>query len=183
MKLNFVTSNEGKFRSFKNVASSLDYDFERRELDYPENHDSNSTLKIAEDGARYCCKKLGEPAVVTDAGLFINTLNSFPGVNTGFALKTLGNRRILKLLEGEEKREAVFRLSIASYSQEKGLISLTEETRGKITRELRGGKGFGFDPIFLPKGYENTFAERPELRDREGPLKPATQELVERLQN
>lgn len=177
MKINFVTGNEGKFDSFRNIVPE-EVDLERTPMEYPENHDSNSTEEIAREGAIYCHREIREPVVVTDAGLYIEALKGFPGVNTGFALKTIGNQGFLKLLENEENRSAVFRLSLA-YKDGATVQVFTSETQGYIPENARGEKGFGFDPVFIPDGHEKTFGERPELRDTRGPLNPAIHDFVE----
>ncbi|MFB6204228.1 MAG: non-canonical purine NTP pyrophosphatase [Candidatus Nanohaloarchaea archaeon] len=177
MRINFVTGNEGKFESFSNIVPE-DVELERTPMDYPEDHDSNSTEDIAREGARYCHDELGEPVVVTDAGLFIDSLDGFPGVNTGFALDTIGREGLLKLMENTENRSAVFRLSLAYRDSDTARV-FTSETPGSIPESVRGEKGFGFDPVFVPEGHEETFGERPELRDTEGPLHPAIHEFME----
>jgi XTP/dITP diphosphohydrolase len=180
VKLVFVTGNDGKYRSFVNIASRIDVDVERRELDYPENHDLNSTRKIAMGGAEYCSEKLGEPVVVTDAGLFIEALDGFPGVSTGFTLDRIGNKGLLKLLEEKDDRSAVFRITLA-FSDGETTEAFTSGTSGRIAERERGG-GFGFDPIFAPEGHEATFGEKPELRDNVGPLNHAMEDAVEWLE-
>lgn len=179
VELVFVTGNEGKFRSFKNIARDRGIEMERRELDYPEDHDSNSTRKIATKGAQHCSEFFDEPVVVTDAGLFINALDGFPGVNTGFALEKIGNSGLLKLLNDKDDRSAVFRITLA-FSDGKTTKAFTSGTEGRIAIEKRG-EGFGFDPIFIPEDHDRTFGEKPELRDSIGPLDQAMEEALQWL--
>lgn len=181
MKLVFVTGNDGKYRSFRNIASEIDIDVKRRKIDYPENHDSNSTRKIALEGAEYCSSELGEPVVVTDAGLFIEALEGFPGVSTSFTLSRIGTEGILRLMNGVKDRSAVFRISLA-FSDGNTSKAFTNGVSGIITEEERG-EGFGFDSVFQLEGEDETFGENPEIRDQEGPLKDIMQDMVEWLEN
>ena len=176
MELVFVTGNEGKYRSFRNIAEERGIKVERRELDYPEDHDSNSTRKIAMQGAEYCAEELGETVVVTDAGLFIETLDGFPGVNTGFTLDKIGNSGLIGLLENENNRKAVFRISVG-FSDGETVKGFTAGTEGRIAEKERGD-GFGFDPIFIPQGHGKTFGEDENLRDSVGPLVEAMEETI-----
>ena len=97
--------------------------------------------------------------MVEDAGLFIEALKGFPGPYSSYVYKTLGVQGILKLMEGVKRREAYF-LSAIAYA-EPGLEPkvFLGKVEGFIVPEARGSKGFGFDPIFQPKGSEKTFAE------------------------
>lgn len=173
MKLTLVTSNEGKYRSFRNSVETVEnLKLDRVDMDYPEDHDSNSTRKIARKGARHCFEKLGEPVIVSDGGLFIEAFNGFPGVNTGFVMDTLGNEGILNLMKNEENRKAEFQITVG-YAGPERTETFQGAMKGHITRKKRGEEGFGFDPVFQPDGFEKTLAEKPELRDSEGPLPEA----------
>ncbi|MBC5793382.1 MAG: non-canonical purine NTP pyrophosphatase [Nanohaloarchaea archaeon] len=177
--ITLVTSNEDKLESFRNASKNTEINFERKNIDYPEDHDSNSTSEIAEKGANHCFEKLGEPVIVTDIGLFIDSLNGFPGVNTSFVLDTIGNQGLLKLLENEENRNAEVKLSIGYCDKERN-FSVTASTKGTITEKQRG-EGFGFDPVFRPKGFDKTFGEDPKMRDRESPRKDAIEKFLKKL--
>jgi XTP/dITP diphosphohydrolase len=97
--------------------------------------------------------------IVDDTGLFIDALKGFPGVWSAYAQKTIGNKGILKLMEGVEDRGAEFRCCIGcDLNGERTVV--TGVCRGYITDSERGTDGFGFDPIFSPDG-KLTFAEMP----------------------
>jgi len=107
-----------------------------------------------------------------DTGLEVEALDNEPGVysaryaavdgNTGFKSReelTRANiRKLLKLLEGKESRKARFRTVIALVIDGKEKI-FEGVARGEIIYEERGGKGFGYDPVFVPEGGTRTFAE------------------------
>jgi len=102
--------------------------------------------------------KLKEIFFVEDAGLFIRALNGFPGPYSSFVYKTIGIRGILKLLNDVSDRTAFFKSVIGLWCNDH--IEIFEGVvEGHITKEPRGAGGFGFDPIFIPKGCKKTFAE------------------------
>ncbi len=93
-----------------------------------------------------------------DAGLFVDALNGFPGPYSSYVLKTIGYNGVLKLMEGIENRNAKFQSVIGLCFRNEVKI-FKGEVNGRISHEARGNKGFGFDPIFIPNGYDKTFAE------------------------
>ncbi len=95
-----------------------------------------------------------------DAGLFIESLNGFPGPYSSYVYKTIGLLGILKLLENISDRRAYFKSAIAYRVRgEENIRIAVGIVRGSISKEIRGSRGFGFDPIFIPERYEKTFAE------------------------
>ncbi len=95
-----------------------------------------------------------------DAGLFIEVLNGFPGPYSSYVYRTIGLSGVLKLLEDKPVRKAYFKSAVAYRFRGEDFIRVsTGVVTGSISREIRGSKGFGFDPIFIPSGYEKTFAE------------------------
>lgn len=67
-------------------------------------------------------------------------------------------QKLLKELEGKENRKAQFRTAICLIMEGKEYL-FEGIVKGKIIEEKRGGAGFGYDPIFVPEGHEQTFAE------------------------
>ena len=95
--------------------------------------------------------------IVDDTGLFIDSLKGFPGVWSAYAQKTIGNKGILKLMDGVEDRGAEFRCCIGCDIDGERIV-VVGVCRGYITESEKGTDGFGFDPIFSPYG-KLTFAE------------------------
>jgi XTP/dITP diphosphohydrolase len=117
-----------------------------------------------EEVARYASNQISGPSqgrlvAVEDSGLFISSLSGFPGAYSSFVLKTLGVEGILTLLSNQRDRRAQFQTIVALSGQGfltkvfKGTVS------GRIALRAEGSAGFGFDPIFIPKGARLTFAE------------------------
>ncbi|WP_457619849.1 XTP/dITP diphosphatase [Methanopyrus sp.] len=158
MKVLFATGNIGKYREAKRILARYGIEVERVDIDYPELQ-SDSLEEIAAYGARHCAESLGRSVIVEDSGLFVEALNGFPGPYSAYVFDTIGNEGILKLLEGEENREAKF-ISVVGYCEPGGRpVTFTGEVRGRIAEEPRGEEGFGYDPIFIPEGEDRTFAE------------------------
>ncbi|MCS7119227.1 MAG: XTP/dITP diphosphatase [Archaeoglobaceae archaeon] len=151
----FITSNKGKFKEVKEVAKifSIEIEWLNREYEEPQ---GESLEEIAIKSAKKLAKEIKEPFFIEDSGLFIESLNGFPGPYSSYVFKTIGNKGIIKLMEGIESRGAYFKAVIAFFDGSE-IKTFDGIVYGEISREIRGGGGFGFDPIFL---YGNrTFAE------------------------
>ncbi|WP_094228137.1 XTP/dITP diphosphatase [Methanolobus psychrotolerans] len=155
-KIVFVTGNKGKFREVKDILASKGFEVVQNTDGYPELQED--TLEpIAAYGAKWASSKLGLPVIVDDSGLFINALNGFPGPYSAFVEKNLGNSRVLKVMEGETERSAVFK-SVIGYCEPGGEpLTFTGTVKGNIAFEELGAGGFGYDPIFDYNG--KTFGE------------------------
>ncbi|MEM2849765.1 MAG: XTP/dITP diphosphatase [Candidatus Bathyarchaeia archaeon] len=159
MNIYFATKNEGKFREAKPIFESLDLNLTMLDVDKIEIQ-SDSLEDIASYAAKELTERLNLKVVVEDAGLFIKSLNGFPGPYSAYTFKTIGLNGILKLMGGVSDRYAYF-LSIVAYAEpEKPVKIFQGKVEGLITYEPRGFEGFGFDPIFQPlNGNGKTFAE------------------------
>ena len=114
--------------------------------------------------AWYVYNKCGIPCFADDTGLEVEALNGAPGV---YSARYAGESKDSKLnmllllenMKGKTNRNARFRTIIA-YIDENAQEHIFEgEIRGKIIENMAGTNGFGYDPIFVPEGYEQTFAE------------------------
>jgi len=155
-ELYFITSNKGKVKEAKEKLNHLDIEIIQLELDYPEIQASD-LKEIALYGLDFCSEKFKSPFFLEDSGLFIEELNSFPGPYSRYVHETIGNDGILKLLLGLSNRNAYFKSVIGLYNN--GPIIFEGVSRGKISNEIIGKSGFGYDPIFMPENSEKTFGE------------------------
>jgi XTP/dITP diphosphohydrolase len=120
--------------------------------------EGNSLIK-----AQYVFNTYGIDCIADDSGLEVEILNGEPGVYSARYAGEHGNHEknmslLLKNLEGKSNRNARFRTVITLILD--GSVELFEGiVEGRIIEEKRGHKGFGYDPIFIPNGYESTFAE------------------------
>lgn len=132
--------------------------------------EANSQIKaqaIMEWMRRYSPDQLGtiEGVFADDTGLEIDALGGQPGVYTarwaGEAHNdALNRRKALSELQGITNRQAQFRTVITLISS-KQTLQVEGVVRGRIATEEYGNNGFGYDPIFIPEGYDKTFAELP----------------------
>ena len=165
MKIVFATNNAHKLSE---VRAVLGEGFELVTLkevgifeDIPETGetlDENASIK-----ARYVYERTGLDCFADDTGLEVEALNGEPGVRSaryatdGHDFKA-NNIKLLTVLTGEQNRNARFRTVIS-------LIRGGEEVRvegivnGRIATEESGSEGFGYDPLFVPNGYDRTFAD------------------------
>ncbi len=161
MKVTFVTSNEGKYREAKYIGERYGIEVEWLREEYLEPQ-GNDLKEIAKKSAEILAKKINKPFFIEDSGLFILALKGFPGPYSSFVFKTIGNEGILKLMDGIEDRRAYF-LAVIAFFDGKNVLTFEGRVDGRIATEIRGDKGFGFDPIFEYEG--KTFAEMGEEKN------------------
>ena len=150
------TSSDHKYAEAKEILNEYGIELDRLNIDRVEIQADDPEL-IAE----YSLKVLDVdiPLLIEDAGLYIDKYFGFPGPYSSYALRTINNEGILKLMEDDEDREARY---ISAVAYRDGDISMTfrGEVTGWISCEERGINGFGYDPIFVPaEGDGRTFAE------------------------
>jgi XTP/dITP diphosphohydrolase len=167
MKLVIATRNAHKLDEIHDI-----FDFANLEVlsafDFPDVPDVVEDGKTLEDNAK---KKAVEIALATgcwaladDSGLEVNALNGAPGV---YSARYAGehcsyadnNARLLEELAGKADRSARFRTVIALSDPGGNVQTVAGECPGVIIGEQRGTNGFGYDPLFVPSGYSETFAE------------------------
>ncbi len=195
MQLLFATLNQGKWREAQAilVLSGLELVSPAR---FPElaGFDVEETGTTFEENAQLKARAFGDKAqiltVSDDSGLEIAALDGQPGVySKRFAPGSDEdrNKKILDLLAGEDNRIAQFRTVLCLYDPVTMAEHLFEGlVKGKIAWEARGEAGFGYDPVFIPDGYEQTFAElgqetKNELSHRARALRGLKVFLKERL--
>ncbi len=113
------------------------------------------------------------PTLADDSGLIVDEIYPYPGVYSSrfYQLDVFGRekpepsedianiRKLLKALENKKNRSAKFVSAIVLYLDAGKIIASEGEVKGFITTTPKGDKGFGYDPIFVPEGYNKTFAE------------------------
>lgn len=164
-KLVFATNNAHKLEEVKSVVGDS---FEIVSLEAIGCHeDIEETGTTLEENAfikaRYIKEKYGYDCFGDDTGLEVEALNGEPGVYSaryaGEDHNQAANRKkLLAELVGEKNRKARFRTVIALILDGKEYM-FEGEVKGFIGEEERGTTGFGYDPVFQPEGYDNTFAE------------------------
>ncbi|HHP7240158.1 MAG TPA: RdgB/HAM1 family non-canonical purine NTP pyrophosphatase [Cyclobacteriaceae bacterium] len=168
MKLVFATHNQNKVMEIKELLpESIELiglnDLGLRE-EIPETGktlEENSLIK-----ARVVYEKFSLPAFADDTGLEVRSLNNSPGVRSArYAGEQKSSSDNIDLLISElsdkTNRDAQFRTVITLYLQLNVFHQFEGKVTGRIIYERRGAQGFGYDPVFIPDGYDKTFAEMP----------------------
>ena len=164
-KMVVATNNAHKL---KEIAAILGQEIELLSLKdiqcYADIPETSDTLEgNARQKAMYIYENSGMDCFADDTGLEVESLGGAPGV---FSARYAGDghdseanmQKLLKELAGKENRKAQFRTVICLIRN--GKEHLFEGiVKGEIIQEKRGGAGFGYDPIFVPEGYDLTFAE------------------------
>jgi len=156
----FVTGNPHKVKEAGAILSPLGITVVQNDCGYPELQE-DEIERIAAFGAEWAANKLNKEVMVDDSGLFIPALGGFPGPYSAYVFDKLGNVRILKLMEDESNRSAIFRCVIGYCRPGEKALIFRGEVKGKIARESRGNAGFGYDPIYDVGG--ETFGEMNEI--------------------
>jgi len=168
-KIVLATRNEKKKIELEELLADLDVEVLSL-ADFPnigEIEETGTTFREnAYIKARIAAESAGMIAVADDSGLVVDALGGAPGVRSArFAGEDAddeaNNLKLLKLLEElpREKRTARFVCVIAICTPEGNARFVEGVCEGRIAEELRGNKGFGYDPLFIPEGYDRTFAE------------------------
>jgi len=113
--------------------------------------------------AQYVYEKYGYTCFADDSGLEVEALNGAPGVYSARYAGEHGNaeanmNKLLNALEKENNRKAKF-VTVICLIKDGEINYFRGEIHGTIIHEMRGNDGFGYDPIFIPDGYNKTFAE------------------------
>ena len=162
-----ATRNEGKIREFRRILA--DFPIEIKSLE-----DFGPIPDVVEDGetfednavikARHTARILGLPAIADDSGLEVAALGGAPGIKSaryaGEAADDRGkNLKLLNALEGIEDRKARF-VCVLAIAVPRGPALIYEGIcEGAIALEMKGGNGFGYDPVFYFPPLGKTFAE------------------------
>jgi XTP/dITP diphosphohydrolase len=120
---------------------------------------STSLGEIARFAAEEAAKKHNRRVLVEDSGLFVKALNDFPGPFSSYVYDTIGVEGLLRLMRRQKRREAYFQASLALASPRDTSQEFSGRVHGTISRRSAGIQGFGFDPIFIPRGAQKTFAQ------------------------
>ena len=107
--------------------------------------------------AKEAYAKIKKPVVVEDISLEIKALNGLPGTFVKFFLQKLGTEGTVKLID-DAKTDTTVTAAVAIYNG-KDLKIFKGKVSGTLSRQNRGVHGFGFDKVFIPKGYNKTYAQ------------------------
>jgi len=190
MQLVFATNNHNKLKEVQALIPKHIKLLSLKDIgcieDIPETKDTIEGNAIQK--AQYIKEHYNHDCFADDTGLEVTILNGEPGV---YSARYAGEQRnandnmnkLLKELNNKNNRDAQFKTVIALYINNE-LQTFTGICKGEITKIKQGEKGFGYDPIFKPNGYEKTFSEM-ELSTKNtiGHRGKATIKLIDYLNN
>ena len=187
-KIVFATNNQHKLDEIRKITEGKIEILSLNDIgSHDEIEETGSTLEEnALIKARFIKNKCGYDCFAEDTGLEVEALGNAPGVYSaryaGDACRDEDNiKKLLDNLKGIANRKARFRTVIALLMNNEEYF-FEGEIKGYIIDEKRGSAGFGYDPIFVPEGYDQTFAELgEEIKNRISHRSIATQKLVDFL--
>jgi len=195
-KLVIATHNPGKLREIQELLAPLGIDcVGAAELGLPEPEEiGNTFIDNADLKAREAADLSGLPALADDSGLAVDALHGLPGIfSARWAEDADGNRDFSRAMERvwreveaagpEAGRDAHFACALSLAWPDDGQVKSFEgRVDGTLTWPPRGQQGFGYDPMFLPAGYDQTFGEiDPEIKHRISHRANAFRRLVSAL--
>ena len=165
MKLIFATHNENKVHEIKNLIpkkikllSLHDIGFENEIIESGDSLNENALIK-----AKFINSKYRLNCFADDTGLEVYSLNNEPGVYSsryaGYPSNNTKNiKKLLYNLSTFNNKSARFR-TVLSLIIDKSVFSFEGVVNGRINDKIKGSNGFGYDSVFIPKGFNKTFAE------------------------
>ena len=150
----FASSNSNKFNEAKKILSQRGIKLGFFKCNLLELQ-SDSIEKIAKKKVADAFNQCKKPVIIEDDGLFIESLKGFPGPYSSFVFKAIGNKGILKLVG--KNRNSKFQSTIAFCNNKNNVTLFSAKVNGTISKKIEG-KGWGYDPIFIPSGKKNTYA-------------------------
>ncbi|MCR4404962.1 MAG: RdgB/HAM1 family non-canonical purine NTP pyrophosphatase [Candidatus Acetothermia bacterium] len=190
MELLLGTKNPGKIAEIKEILQALP---ELRLLtceEIPFSEVAERGGSFAENArlkARRISQETGLPVLAEDSGLEVEALGGQPGVRSArFASERASDEeniaKLLRLLEGVANRRARFRTVAVLRFPNGRELTAEGQLEGEITVAPRGEFGFGYDPVFIPRGFSQTLAELgPEVKNKISHRRRALERVVELL--
>jgi XTP/dITP diphosphohydrolase len=176
-RLVIATHNQGKLREFKDLLAPFDLDLvSAGELGLPEPDETGTTfIDNARIKAHAAADASGLPALADDSGLCVDALGGDPGVYTanwagssanGGRDYMVGMRRVEDSLQAAgahtpSLRRGSFNATLCLAHPDGREVIFEGKVEGTLVWPPRGQKGFGFDPVFMPDGFDITFGEMP----------------------
>lgn len=190
LNLIVATHNRGKMQEIQELLSGMsvtvrclsDVDPEFTVVEDGETFAQNAVKKAEAVCARYGCAALAD-----DSGLCVDALGGAPGVYSArFAGEDTtyerNNQKLLELLQDIKDRSARFVCVMALALPGRQTITVEGVCEGAIAQKLSGDGGFGYDPLFVPRGYRDTFAKLgSDVKNRISHRAVALHKMKERL--
>lgn len=176
-KLLIASNNQHKIKEITEILAPLNIKILSLK-DFPEFPDVEETGTTLEENSLIKAKEIYEkfnvPTLADDTGLFVDALNGEPGV---YSARYSGENATyesnceklllnLKDIDGKD-RTATFTSVLCLYLNETEHYFFKGNVEGRIIKQARGTNGFGYDPLFIPKGFAKTYAEMDDVKKNE----------------
>ena len=164
-KILIGTHNAGKFKELSFLLSNKTKKISPKVLKIKSPKETGKTFEEnAKLKAKYFSKFTDLPVISDDSGLCIKSLNNRPGIYSARWAKKYGNftkamKFILKQMKKKKDRTAIFVCSLALIIKRKKIRCVTGKVKGVISYRIKGKKGFGYDPIFIPNKKLITYGQ------------------------
>ncbi len=169
-KILIGTHNLGKFKEISYLISRKYRKISPLTLKIPSPEETGKTFQQnAKLKVNFFSKFVNYPVISDDSGLCIKSLHNKPGIYSARLAKQRGGfnkgmKYILKKMKNKKNRSAVFVCCLSYKQPKKKPITVIGKINGKISNQIIGTKGFGYDPIFLPKNSNITFGQMPKSK-------------------
>ena len=164
LRFTLVTGNRHKLIEAERILGAK---LEHEPLDLPEIQ-SLDLLEVLRAKGEEAWRRLKRPVVVEETGFDIDALGGFPGPLVKWMLEAAGAEGISRTAHGLGDPRATARCALLFMDGEIERVA-EGETRGRLVLEPRGAGGFGWDPVFVPEGCTETYAELgADVKDRLG---------------
>ena len=165
MDIRFVTSSKQKFREMDNILSKseiniihIDYNIDELQTDNIE--------KLVKDKALKAFRRVGKPLIVEHTGLFIKSLNGFPAGLTQIFWDTIGADKFSSTFNNSNNK-TIKAKTIIGYCDGKKIYFFSGVTKGTISKTVQGdATKLKWDTIFIPNGYNQTFAQMGKKKNK-----------------
>lgn len=156
-ELRFLTRNDGKLRELRSMIAATDYTLVS---DATEIHElqTEDTERLIRDKVIRAFDIVRRPLIVDHTGLAFELLNGFPAGLTSVFYDKLQPAGIAALI-GKSLKPSVTATTWIGFCDGRRIHTFKGSIRGKIAEEPRGAEGFQWDTVFIPEGYDQTFAE------------------------
>lgn len=170
MDIIFASSNKGKIREFKeilepfgiNILSLSDIGFTGDIVEDGDTFKDNAIIK-----AKTIAKLYNKPAMSDDSGICVEALNNAPGVHSARYSPNRddkeNNKLLLKNLGDNKNRRAFYECDIVIYFPDDRYYYFEGKCYGNIAYKEEGNLGFGYDPLFIPDGFDRSFGLIPAI--------------------
>jgi len=164
-KIIVATTNKHKLKEIKNILKCPVVGYSLSVRENGKTFEANAIKK-----AKAVAKKVDEIVIADDSGLMVDALYGGPGVKSArFANPSTRENlcnKLIRLLKNKKNRSAKFVCVIAVVFPDGKVKTVKGVCPGQIIDQMKGPRGFGYDPVFIPRGYKKTFGEmKPSLKN------------------